>query len=149
MNAKDEIAQLKKELAEIKGRFPVETPRIDEAAVARWRDEMRTPLSRSWELAVGGLLACFYFKDNPQRSQPVRGYMPAPCDVRATSGLLLLVIAVSFLHRDIPYPGSAALLPTFGALLLISAEGAWFNRHILSARWQHSTNPDRRARGAK
>ena len=113
-----------------------------------------SPLSRSWELAVGGLLACFYFNDNPlsffqplaQRLTSItdgvfhklphyNGYMPAPCDVRATSGLLLLAIAVSFHHRDTSYPGWAALLPTFGALLLISADGAWFNRRILSARW--------------
>ncbi len=61
--------------------------------------------------------------------------MHALCDARATIGLLLLVIAVSFLHRDTPFPGWAALLPTFGAILMISADGAWFNRHILSARW--------------
>ena len=113
-----------------------------------------SPLTRSWELALGGLLASISYKENPKRLQAVtqdlgsiahyfldrlfhanRGYMPASCDVRSLSGLALLVIAVSFLHGDTPYPGYAALLPTFGALLLISAEDAWFNRHVLSARW--------------
>jgi peptidoglycan/LPS O-acetylase OafA/YrhL len=113
-----------------------------------------SPLTRSWELAVGALLACISSNDYPQRFQAgadrltsiMQGvfdrffhsnerYMPASCDVRAVSGLLLLVIAVSFLSRDTPYPGWAAVLPTFGALLIISADGAWFNRHILSARW--------------
>jgi peptidoglycan/LPS O-acetylase OafA/YrhL len=113
-----------------------------------------SPLSRSWELAVGALLAVISFKDNPQRFEAVaqrlaptrlsvfdrvfhsnQRWMFAPCDIRAVSGLLLLVIAVSFLHRDTPYPGWAALLPTFGAFLIISADGAWFNRHVLSARW--------------
>jgi peptidoglycan/LPS O-acetylase OafA/YrhL len=112
------------------------------------------PLTRSWELAVGALLACISVNGYSQRFEaetqrphrlyavffdrffhPNQRYMPASCDVRAVSGLLLLVIAASFLRRDTPYPGWAAVLPTFGALLLISADRAWFNRNILSARW--------------
>jgi hypothetical protein len=43
-----------------------------------------------------------------------------------------------FLHTQNPRSMNrihAALLPTFGAFLLISAEGSWFNRQVLSARW--------------
>ncbi len=49
------------------------------------------------------------------------------------SGGLPLILALALLSHNTPYPGWAALLPTLGALLLISAGGSWFNRHVLSA----------------
>jgi peptidoglycan/LPS O-acetylase OafA/YrhL len=107
------------------------------------------PLTRGWELALGALLACtaipgvhvfaqrldsavhdalerhFHFRN--------RSTMLA-ADVRAAGGMIFMIIALVNFDRNTPFPGWAALLPTFGTLLIISAKDAWINRNILSAR---------------
>jgi peptidoglycan/LPS O-acetylase OafA/YrhL len=50
-------------------------------------------------------------------------------------GLLLIVYAIAGFDRSTPYPGSRALAPVLGALLLILAgPQAWVNRQLLARR---------------
>jgi peptidoglycan/LPS O-acetylase OafA/YrhL len=86
-----------------------------------------SPLSRFWELMIGGLLA------QTLRSKPLRfeRYREA-CSL---TGLALIGVALATFARWTPYPGWRALLPTIGAFLIIAAgPRAWVNRVVLSNR---------------
>lgn len=86
-----------------------------------------SPLSRFWELMMGGLLA--YLAMHRPALLRRRG------NVRSAVGLLLIAFGVIFLTKDVAFPGYWALLPTVGAFLIISGGSeAWVNRHLLSAR---------------
>lgn len=52
----------------------------------------------------------------------------------ALSGLGLIAVAVAVLNKSSAFPGWWALLPVMGAVLLISADRAWFNRKVLASR---------------
>lgn len=84
------------------------------------------PLTRVWELALGGFLAWSLRYDqggpHPKRQ--------AWCQI---FGLVLLSAAVALLDEKSLFPGWWALLPTLGAMAIIAAgDGAWFNRWVLS-----------------
>ena len=84
--------------------------------------------ARFWELSLGSLLAYVesYKPLLPGRSARAR-------DVASCAGLLLVALAIALLDRDKPFPGWWALLPTVGAVLLISSgKDAWVNRKILA-----------------
>ena len=88
-----------------------------------------SPLTRMWELMLGGGLAYFESRwgDAAQR-------IPHS-ELRSAAGLALIIVAVAFLDRTTAFPGAWALLPTLGAALLISAGStAWVNRAILARR---------------
>jgi len=100
------------------------------------------PQSRFWELLVGSSLAYLaVFKQAPLfaswRNQfaarlPI-GLQSEIHNLRAIAGGLLIMAALFGLDRTQPYPGWRALLPTLGALLVISAgPAAWVNRNILA-----------------
>lgn len=83
------------------------------------------PISRFWELAIGGLVA--YNK--------LYGQKAAASNIKAWSGLCLVIFAYQVIDETTPFPGWPALLPTAGTALLIAAgPQAWFNRIILSSR---------------
>lgn len=84
-----------------------------------------SPLSRGWELMVGGMLA-YLSLHKPQ-------HLPRNPDVESTIGSLLIVGTVIFLNIENTSTGWWPLLPTVGAFLLIKAgPSAWLNRKILS-----------------
>jgi peptidoglycan/LPS O-acetylase OafA/YrhL len=86
-----------------------------------------SPLSRFWELMVGGILA--YLVDH--ESQYLRRYAGAS----SPAGLLLIGTGLFFLGDDRAFPGWWALLPTIGTFLVLSAKPtAWLNRHVLGNR---------------
>ncbi|WP_233880529.1 acyltransferase family protein [Paraburkholderia flagellata] len=95
-----------------------------------WRDPVAafySPLSRFWELMVGGSLAYIAL----HRS-----------DLIARNGNLLCALGVGLLlsgflltNHERAFPGFWALLPTMGTFLVIAAgSGAWINRTLLSSR---------------
>jgi len=82
---------------------------------------------RSWELGIGALLAL--------------GVVPAIRhpglrELATTLGLASILGAMLFIDRSTPFPGSAALLPTVGAALILHAgqSGTTVVSRILSAR---------------
>jgi peptidoglycan/LPS O-acetylase OafA/YrhL len=87
-----------------------------------------TPFTRFWELQIGCALAYATL------------YHPAPlrkvsADIQAVLGFLLIIAALIFVNKTRYFPGFWALLPTFGAALLINAGlEAKLNRLILANR---------------
>jgi hypothetical protein len=90
-----------------------------------------SPLSRFWELMVGGSLAyaCLYRTDLYER------YGRPFADAWSLAGAALIALALVLLDRDREFPGLWALLPTVGAACLIYAgPQARLNRYVLSHR---------------
>lgn len=86
-----------------------------------------SPLSRFWELMIGGVLA-YLTLHKPH-------HIPKNTNWQSIIGLLLIAIAVMSINKDRAFPGWLALLPTLGAFLIISAQPtAWVNRYLLSNR---------------
>lgn len=76
-----------------------------------------SPLSRFWELLVGALWACISVKNSLKIRQPSQMVM----NLLSCIGLTLLIIAIFGIHSKDLFPGWWALLPTIGAVLLISS----------------------------
>ncbi|MEM5311998.1 acyltransferase family protein [Paraburkholderia sp. JHI869] len=86
-----------------------------------------SPLSRFWELMVGGSLAYAAL----HRSDLVGRYGNLLCVL----GMGLLLSGFMLTNHERAFPGFWALLPTLGTFLVIAAgSGAWINRTILSSR---------------
>jgi peptidoglycan/LPS O-acetylase OafA/YrhL len=84
-----------------------------------------SPLSRFWELMIGGLLAHALMC----RTESITRYANA----QSALGMVLIVAGLAFVNSERAFPGWWALLPTTGAALLISAGPlAWLNRVALS-----------------
>lgn len=69
--------------------------------------------TRAWQLAVGGLVAL--------TAVHWRRLPALPATVLGWAGLALIVAACIWLDGTADYPGTAALLPTFGSALVIGA----------------------------
>ncbi|WP_321961120.1 acyltransferase family protein [Paraburkholderia sp. J7] len=89
-----------------------------------------SPLSRFWELMIGGSLA-WLLLHRPTLVQ----YGPRASNALSAAGLLLIGAAVVFINENDVFPGWRALLPTVGAFLVICAgPHAWLNKHVLANR---------------
>ena len=101
------------------------------------------PVTRAWELMIGGALAAAGSTGAEswlrQRCEQVRSAltqkMPARLvaiasfpDLYAVTGIALIAIAVGALNKNSSFPGWLALLPTLGAALILTSGGAWLNR---------------------
>jgi len=108
-----------------------------------------SPLSRFWELLMGGILAHLVLKKISLRDKATQmlntllGKASADssptsvlqCNIQSFSGALLIGLAVLLVTKNKVFPGWWALLPTVGAYLIISAgQHAWLNRVFLSNR---------------
>jgi peptidoglycan/LPS O-acetylase OafA/YrhL len=87
------------------------------------------PVSRGWELAVGGLLAARQL-DAP-RKRIVGASTELVSQIGSLAGLALIIAGGVFWTADKPVPGVWSVLPTVGAALLIAAGGGtsvnrWF-----------------------
>ena len=83
-----------------------------------------SPLSRFWELMIGGILASVTLH-HP-------AYFASAGNLRTASGLVLIAIASFFIRDTSNFPGWLALLPCGGAFLILSAKPTvWLNRRIL------------------
>jgi len=86
--------------------------------------------TRAWEFAGAALVATL-----PWERLPGRTGVP-PRVLRAllgTAGLALLALSLAFVHETDPFPGTIALLPVSGALLVLAAgsvpaAGTWVDR---------------------
>ncbi|MEM5329990.1 acyltransferase family protein [Paraburkholderia sp. JHI2823] len=89
-----------------------------------------SPLSRFWELMIGGTLA-WLLLHRPNLVQ----HGPGASNMLSAAGLLLIVAAVLLINENDVFPGWRALLPTVGAFLVICAgPGAWLNKSVLGNR---------------
>ena len=86
-----------------------------------------SPLSRFWELGVGGLLAVF---ESLGSRYAAGRHMK---DVSAVAGLCCIVACAFLLSKDSKFPGILALLPTMSAVAIIGAGPKSFvNRRLLA-----------------
>lgn len=102
------------------------------------------PFSRFWELILGAGIAYFErFGQAPFVQAVIRFFRLSPhvtierlADIISFVGLLFVLLAIGLFGKAIAYPGVWALLPTIGAVCLISAgpEG-WVNRKLLAQPW--------------
>lgn len=90
-----------------------------------------SPQTRFWELLSGSCLA-YLALFNERTLQRLK---IGSDSLRSCCGAALLVAGVIFITKERAFPGWWALLPTVGAVLIISAGAqAWFNRAVLSHR---------------
>ena len=82
------------------------------------------PFTRAFELLTGAVLACGWSRINQAGGAS---------NVRATIGVLLIVVAAGALNSVSAFPGWWALLPVIGTALLLSAPAAWVNRVVLAS----------------
>lgn len=77
---------------------------------------------RAWELMIGALTA-FYLFYKPQPQGMV-------CHLGSLLGLALIVLAIFFLDKSIPFPSLYALVPTLGTALIIlfANDHTWVNK---------------------
>jgi peptidoglycan/LPS O-acetylase OafA/YrhL len=83
------------------------------------------PFTRAFELLAGAALACAWGR----LSQGVTA-----SNWRAGAGIALIAAAAAILDSKSAFPGWWALLPVAGAVLLLSAPGAWVCRYWLASR---------------
>ena len=110
-----------------------------------------SPQTRFWELLSGGILAwgTLYKKDSATEVKHKIGaflsrliYREKQDDDRQTladalsiAGLLLLLYGFWGIKKELIFPGTWALVPVLGAVLIIAAgDNAWVNRTILSSK---------------
>lgn len=84
-----------------------------------------SPVSRFWELMVGGVLA-FVVLHRPTLNSQLK-------NLQSVIGTALLILGFILINKSSSFPGWWALLPTIGTALVISAgSGAWLNEHVFS-----------------
>lgn len=96
------------------------------------------PQTRFWELLIGAVIAYVNVYKSHWRFW-TRPALPAGQSLSANTlaiiGLLLIGIAIAAYSRTVPYPGVRAVLPVFGAALLVLAgPHAWVNSKLLSCK---------------
>ena len=93
-----------------------------------------SPLTRMWELLLGGVLAEFcFFKTESAEAKVYLAVVKRFSDALSILGMALILGAIVFFNNEVLYPGWRALLPTLGTCLVVAAgKDALLNRFILS-----------------
>jgi len=104
------------------------------------------PHTRFWELMVGSYLAYIEVMRDVGKREVGSKFTPSPLlgtktsNLRSFIGLILITISFVSFDKSVVYPGWRAILPTVGALLVISGgKDAFLNRQILSGRFLNWT----------
>ena len=108
-----------------------------------------SPLSRSWELLLGVLLAlgiASVKRAHPGIHLPLLRRIPIQrfdlyayknnlAQFSSFLGLFILIVGLILIDQTKPFPGSWALFPTLGtALIILGGSHSWINRNFLSRR---------------
>ncbi|MDD2769217.1 MAG: acyltransferase family protein [Methylococcus sp.] len=92
-----------------------------------------SPLTRSWELMLGGVLA--WLIRNQANYPYIQAWLNRCQNINALLGFLAISAGLILLKGHHAYPGYRALLPVLGAFFLIAAgPAAWINKYFLSIR---------------
>lgn len=87
------------------------------------------PFSRVWELMIGSALAMITAKPDGFLSWRIAR------ETAPLVGLSMIAGSAAIINPQTPFPGFAALLPTFGTALVIAGDGnSWLSRTLLSQR---------------
>ena len=87
-----------------------------------------SPISRAWELLAGGIVAANY-TDDLERVK--RRFLQLE-NLLAVLGAAAIIFAAITLNKESQFPGVYALLPVFGAVLIILSPNSLLNRTFLS-----------------
>lgn len=82
------------------------------------------PHMRAWEFGAGALLAMLW-------SHPARPRSAGAREVAGIAGLAMVLASFYLFPDGARYPGTAAMLPAGGTLLLLLGRGSRVNRHML------------------
>jgi peptidoglycan/LPS O-acetylase OafA/YrhL len=102
-----------------------------------------SPQTRFWELLSGSLLAWFAIYKQGEPLKVINKFNAMPFTIksnllinaRSLLGFILIIYSICRISKELPFPGTWALLPIVGSILIISAGSqAWVNREILSNR---------------
>jgi peptidoglycan/LPS O-acetylase OafA/YrhL len=105
---------------------------INVVLVSLWQsaDAFYLPPTRFWELLAGGALGYAHLFRKKELSR-----FESLTNVQSVVGSALLLIAILSFGGKLLFPGWWALMPTWGALLVINAgPEAWINRNVFSRR---------------
>jgi peptidoglycan/LPS O-acetylase OafA/YrhL len=83
------------------------------------------PFTRAFELLAGAVLARGWNRIDQSTTAS---------NWRGSAGIALIAVAAGFLNSQRAFPGWWAILPVVGAVLVLSAPGAWMCRVVLSSR---------------
>ncbi|KTD04504.1 O-antigen acetylase [Legionella geestiana] len=89
------------------------------------------PLSRFWELSLGGMLAFVAVKHKASLAM-FHKHHGLVLNLASSAALLFLAGGIFFYSDRLAYPGWAALLPTICTLILLFTHVSWVNRQLLS-----------------
>ncbi len=84
-----------------------------------------SPLTRFWELLIGGLLSCLLTTKSK--------FLEDNHEFLSVAGSLLILISLFSIDKKSSFPGAWALLPTLGAFLIIWSKNSLLNKKILSS----------------
>jgi peptidoglycan/LPS O-acetylase OafA/YrhL len=92
------------------------------------------PISRFWEIMIGGVLAYLQLHQKQLNSKNLLiSFITKPSNHKSVVGILLIILSLFLIDRHQQFPGYLALLPCFGAFLIIaSGSNSWVNRHFLA-----------------
>ncbi len=87
--------------------------------------------SRWWELGLGTIVGIY----EVSRTEEVGGRLATwKREALGIVGILGVLAGAFFYSSTTLFPGAAALLPVAGSLMLLSSNGSWVNRNILSVK---------------
>lgn len=93
-----------------------------------------SPISRFWELLSGAFLANFALNQNHFSHFPERIKFVL-IQIGSVIGVIALAVGITITYAYSRFPGWLALLPVFGAAILIAVgPNSWINRYFLSNR---------------
>ncbi|CEG57213.1 acyltransferase family protein [Legionella fallonii] len=92
------------------------------------------PLSRFWELGLGGAVAyaTSFYAVFFQKITDINKNYSILLNLLSLLSLVSLVFAVFYFKSTFIYPGWAALLPTFCTAILLCTKTSWVNRNLLT-----------------
>jgi peptidoglycan/LPS O-acetylase OafA/YrhL len=88
-----------------------------------------SPISRLWELGVGGILAVNFVRGSTLKNNLLANNFN---QIFSILGITLVCYGLIVIDGGIVYPGYWALLPIIGTTFLISSKNSWVNKNILS-----------------
>ena len=87
--------------------------------------------SRWWELGLGTIVGIYEVSRTEQASGRLAVWRR---EVLGIVGILGVLAGALLYNSTTPFPGAAALLPVVASLMLLSSNGSWVNRNILSSK---------------
>lgn len=90
------------------------------------------PLSRFWELGLGGAIAYVSFSPSGRPGRTITPYYMLLLNAAGIFSLASLLLSIFYFKSSLTYPGWAVLLPTLCTGILLCTTTSWVNRRLLA-----------------